>query len=502
MGRIQGTLPFSSNFEPQIKGELDARKMVDTKEDLWNPETWKAIDEQDYSYKGMTVSVKAGGIYQLIDDDATTEENWSPVHGNFIVTRIENSLLATTSPAVTRASNNTIAQIESQASIAQPLNTQATVAVRPQTSNPRISVKQLTNTQIPTSTNQQSSDARRVIEQLSSKTYNKKDSQWQFTGTQFNSVIETNLDEAFNFKEVKDNYDNIFIRIPTLYKKIDSNNPDNFTISKEKIDKTYLPYPCFLDENKNILPYIDIGKYKGSGCRLLESRPKKQLRSNRTISKFREMTHYSSPEYKYQQLDAWIMQLLLDLLETIFNTRNCEQYMGTDWKGFYKKLTGDTDILTNPKLEFPSSCCGKVGGDGGFKFFGIEDIVGYSLEFVDGIGFSGKFILCQTDPNNYESPSYSNAIPIEYLRANDSGFISKLGYSEDNPFLRYPKEVVEEKTDTNYGYCEYDPLGTVVAFGAYEYNSTQGPFYKKGDLKEESRTQFIGARLCRRPIIK
>ena len=67
----------------------------------------------------------------------------------------------------------------------------------------------------------------------------------------------------WDFAEVTDANNNIFIQIPTMYRKINTITDaqiTSFTLSDKKIDATYEPYPCFVD-GANVLPYVLIGKY-------------------------------------------------------------------------------------------------------------------------------------------------------------------------------------------------------------------------------------------------
>lgn len=73
MARQEGTYKLGSNIEPKMNAPLDARLVVPTRSDLFLLE---------YFYKGMVVSVSAGGLYQLTGDDPTLEESWASVGGD------------------------------------------------------------------------------------------------------------------------------------------------------------------------------------------------------------------------------------------------------------------------------------------------------------------------------------------------------------------------------------------------------------------------------------
>lgn len=74
MARTAGSLNISSNLEPRMSAPLDARTIVNTKEDLLAEASFP------YFYEGMTVYVKSEQkAYTLVGDDTTDEDNWRAV---------------------------------------------------------------------------------------------------------------------------------------------------------------------------------------------------------------------------------------------------------------------------------------------------------------------------------------------------------------------------------------------------------------------------------------
>ena len=82
MSRQKGTAVVSFNFEPETASPLDARTVVQTKADLTNANTFLANDGNEYTYKGMIVSVTDdstatnNGLYRLKALPTTTASNW------------------------------------------------------------------------------------------------------------------------------------------------------------------------------------------------------------------------------------------------------------------------------------------------------------------------------------------------------------------------------------------------------------------------------------------
>jgi len=83
MGRDQWLAPFAWNFEPEKRWPLDARFVVEYQSDLTQPATWTAYDWNEWTYKGMLVSVwndnTNNWIYILTADDYTQLTNWVSV---------------------------------------------------------------------------------------------------------------------------------------------------------------------------------------------------------------------------------------------------------------------------------------------------------------------------------------------------------------------------------------------------------------------------------------
>lgn len=132
-------------------------------------------------------------------------------------------------------------------------------------------------------------------------------------------IVENTMDLSGifkDFREVTDDYGNVFIRIPKTYiKKTNATEYFSWKASRKKMENSYLPW-LFWDFDKNKeLDYVDIGKYLGSlsedGTRL-ESKPGKYPLVNKTIVQIRNLAMANG--LGYQQLDIHAV----DLLQTLF----------------------------------------------------------------------------------------------------------------------------------------------------------------------------------------
>lgn len=86
--RNLGTNNYSNNFEPQVKSLLDARTKAPTAAALLTKEQWTSSDGNEWVPVAIRVSVvedpdpSKNGIYILMKEDYTKEENWLQVGSN------------------------------------------------------------------------------------------------------------------------------------------------------------------------------------------------------------------------------------------------------------------------------------------------------------------------------------------------------------------------------------------------------------------------------------
>ena len=87
MGRDKGIFNLSANYEPQIAAPLDARTVVDTKQDLIVSTTWLSAGSlTPYLFNGLLVCVvndsvdENNGIYMLINADSYNKiDSWRKI---------------------------------------------------------------------------------------------------------------------------------------------------------------------------------------------------------------------------------------------------------------------------------------------------------------------------------------------------------------------------------------------------------------------------------------
>ena len=263
---------------------------------------------------------------------------------------------------------------------------------------------------------------------------------------------------------------NVFIKIPTMYRKIVSTNDDqitSFIISNSQVDATYYPYPCFVDESGNTLPYIMIGKYQNKNSSGINS---VASGSETTQDLATARTYARALGTGYQLFDWMIQRLWQDLLICFMETIDTNSGSGID-----------TDAL------------------------GINWNYSSSGMWVDGIiRGTTNYWWVSYKPSAYVSlSSTSDGIPTNYVATNymsptSSGNIVKLGYDASQPFANYCSSA-SGSTYTTY-YCDrfYTSSGSRPFYSRVGRSlANLGAFYS---LVNSDWSYANWVRLCYRPL--
>jgi len=86
MGRLKGTFEFSNNYELHTRAPLDARLIVEFKSDLISDLTWKDLNNKEWLYTGIVVSVTSdtstnNGLYFLQDlINYNSSDSWKKIN--------------------------------------------------------------------------------------------------------------------------------------------------------------------------------------------------------------------------------------------------------------------------------------------------------------------------------------------------------------------------------------------------------------------------------------
>ena len=262
---------------------------------------------------------------------------------------------------------------------------------------------------------------------------------------------------------------NVFVKIPKLYRKVNSVSDGqitSFTIATAKVDNDYYPYPCFVDENGNELDYVLIGKYfnkNSSGMNSVASG------SSVTQTLATARPYAQALGTGYQLYDWMMMRLWQDLIICIMET-----------------------VDTNNGSGLQTDALGISWEDAGF--------------WVDGIikGTTNKWWICDKPTSYVSLSSTSDGIPTNYVETDysaptSSGVnITKLGYDSSKPFANFVA-AASGSSYTQY-YCDKYYYGS----GSRPFDSSVGNSLANGgafysDVYSDWSYSFR-VRLCYRPI--
>ena len=269
----------------------------------------------------------------------------------------------------------------------------------------------------------------------------------------------------WDFAEVTDANNNIFIQIPTMYRKINTiadAQITSFTLSDKKIDATYEPYPCFVD-GANVLPYVLIGKYCCSSTSVANS--VNATKANQTLQQGRTNARALGTGY---QLYDWQMQ----------------------------KLFVDLAMCHKKTVNFNS-------GQTITSYLGIEHL--NQEIWVDGFYHNNETWYAALDPSDYVSnpgthpPTGYTTISFGCPTGTGGQNIKTLGYDANSPFFNQPSEQTTATTYTTY-YCDgfYYATGSHPVFSVVGLrNAYYGLWYSYAGF---SWTTSLGVRLCKKPL--
>ena len=271
-------------------------------------------------------------------------------------------------------------------------------------------------------------------------------------------VIIRSFDFPDSFPEVRDAYGNIFIKIPTIYRKIlqvKNGQITAFKISTKKLSEDYYPYSVFLYENEDreteILPYVLIGKYGGGN-----------FKDNGAL-----LTSSSSVDGD-EKIQARGLIDFARLAAQGFGP-GYQQY---DWQ--FQKLLTDLILAIKKQVNFQN------GGKTIFESLGVSDL---DLRYwIDGVNVitegsrngnevtvsSQKWQVCDSPENYDKADSYNEAydtptpLSVPTLITDKyatiaNGVTSVLGYQTSVngrlDFFNYPTSLAAEESYITY-YCD------------------------------------------------
>ena len=264
-------------------------------------------------------------------------------------------------------------------------------------------------------------------------------------------IVESDFDSVYPYSDItliKDEFDNVFVKIPKFYSKF-TQNEDGTTklqISKESENGFST---LFIDGKGNELPYILVGAYESSGdSTRLYSKPDVMPTTGLTIEQTRVAS--MSNGKNYQQYDYLTMMIVNQLFMVEFATVDSQKVFSGYTSAQSMGLTGLTDDI--------EAVSGFVD-NGAFKYRGIENLYGNVWTFIDGILFVETEMYLCLDSTCYTSD------------------ISTISENPDYTFMSARRDSGESHYKSLYTFSEISALaypsfkGTGAGFGDYSVAS-------------------------------
>lgn len=271
--------------------------------------------------------------------------------------------------------------------------------------------------------------------------------------------IVTPFDKDFNFEEYTDVNGNSMIRIPTFYKKIenlDSNEQiTSYTISKTKINKDYLPYPCFMKLDGTVASSLSVGKYrsciKDSKLKSLPllSSTEKNFGFGTVRNSISAYIEEGKPQ-AYSCVDIWTLQLFRDLFTIVFSSTEETFYsqFGADVQSCEsqtKIIVTDFSTANGPFCIVPNQEIVNVYQN---MLFNICDLENNGVDYIPGLIYQNDVFTYQLDYTKYTDYStyeISNNVPFY-----EGGNIIVYHSDKNCPFLITPSNVTQSISFSKY----------------------------------------------------
>lgn len=292
-------------------------------------------------------------------------------------------------------------------------------------------------------------------------------------------IFEKSDNFPITWEEITFNND-VFIKIPKVYRKVDSYKNDQitgYTISNAKLDGNYALYPCFMDETNNELDYILIGKYLCSStteCKSVANEPF-VLYNNKATAR----ENASKKGNGYQLMDWRIQRLWQDLLLCSYGSVNIEiQTIFEDGsRSFDDKMGINWNLLSG---------------------------VTYYWQLIDGVCHQDTYYLYSNEPSKYGEASAAtegyDICNIQAPQVSSYSLISRLCYDKRQPFFNYPSSIYSNYYKYDRYYCaSYIYNGGSGGMAFSPASVFQSPFNCR--LSNSTNEPNYAVRLCYRPIL-
>ncbi|MEG0022453.1 MAG: hypothetical protein RR745_06275, partial [Bacilli bacterium] len=165
-------------------------------------------------------------------------------------------------------------------------------------------------------------------------------------------------------------------------------------------------------------------------------------------------------------------------------------------------ISGTTDVVTASSGSKTSNTDGKNV----MKYRGIENIYGNVWQFIDGVNIdnvdaTNAYFYVNRDATTYASDIINGKYTkVGYKKLNAEGWVTKMGYDPDNPFIQMPQEL-NGNVSTKYGDYYWMTTTTdkkTTLFGGFWADSTDAGISNFDlDYSSSVSAYFVGSRLLK-----
>lgn len=313
--------------------------------------------------------------------------------------------------------------------------------------------------------------------------------------------ITSDFDNCYpwcDIEEVRDDFENVFIKIPKFYSKITKNSDGTYLHQLSGIKRP--GFDTLFKVGNREIDYVMVGKYEGSGSSSrVYSKKNQTVLTELTLDDYR--TACSAYGEGYQQYDFLIDLIIKELWLVEMKTTNCQSIMAGYTDGAKAIVTGKTEYVTTPSGSNGRHTDGKCA----CLYRGIENLWGNIQTWCDGISFNDRSVYVCTDPTSYKAGATTAPYFHKGQRPQNDGYVKKVEvlyapYTQ-NSLIQYATEVGDSTTTYFCDHCDAALAGvTLVVGGYFRRSGSAGLWCWDGSYGASTSNDLTGGRLCYKPL--
>lgn len=288
-------------------------------------------------------------------------------------------------------------------------------------------------------------------------------------GTSLTDTPTNDFDDVYPFNQIVEETINgrVMIRIPKFYVRREHYQKDGlwrreWSICQIKYDNSYVPHEMFLKGNVAFIgsnpesdynDYVWVAKYETSSNNQSISGASVQVSQTRATMR----TNAKSIGDGWTVMDIATWSGLWTLFHIVFANRDSQSIM----KGNYSGAVKSTGITTGSIAS-----CVQISNTA-MSFYGIENLYCNVYKWIDGININERQSYISTRIPDFADNTSTNYRQVGYVNDTTDGYITRLGYDNNNKFAEFPI-AVGGSSSTYYSDYYYQATGwRVLCVGGY-----------------------------------